>query len=140
MKVKGTNGKTYTLTLAKYVGSENTNPSTLHIKVRQFLEENFPALTILEEVYIESEKLYLDFYISTLKIACEAMGAQHDKDNRFFFKTKMDFYRAKARDRCKAEWCELNGITLVYFYPDEDEEQWRQKLNLPKKTSPSQTS
>lgn len=130
MKVKGTDGKTYKINLGKYVGNENTNASNLHLQVREFLKENFPALNILEEVYIKSECIYLDFYIPTLKICVEAMGGQHFEDNRFFYKSKLDFYRAKARDRIKAEWCELNNIKLVYFYPDECEEQWRKKLKI----------
>lgn len=130
MKIRGTDGKIYKWNLGQYIGRENTNPSDLHIKAREFLKKSFPACVILEEVYIESEKLFLDFYISNLKICIEGMGSQHDNFSLFMHKDKLNFSRAKSRDSRKAEFCRLNGIKLIYFYPDEDESDWRIKLGL----------
>jgi hypothetical protein len=130
MKVTGTDGKKYTWQLAKYVGNKNTNPSELHLQVREFLAENYPALQILEEVYIESEKLYIDFYISLLKIAIEVQGRQHDNFSLFMHKNKLGFSRAKGRDNRKAEFCRINGIKLIYFYPEEEIDEWKTKMGL----------
>lgn len=136
MKIRGLDGKLYTWSLAQYVGRQNTNPSDLHLRVREFLYDSFPALQILEEVYIESEHLYLDFYLPVKKIAIEAMGDQHFIDNRFHFKNKLDFCRAQTRDVNKYEFCRINGINLLYFYPEEDLEAWQIKIGLKTLTFP----
>lgn len=128
MKVKDLQGKTHTWSLREYVGKENTNPSKLHIKTRAFLREAYPAIQILEEVFLPGEILFLDFYLPVMKIAVEASGNQHFVDNRHFFPTKMDFYRAQARDKRKAEFCRINGIKLVYFYEGETEDEWLTRM------------
>lgn len=130
MKIRGLDGKTYSWSLAQYVGNENSNPSDLHIRVREFLREAYPALQVLEEIYIPSEKLYLDFYLPVMKIACEAQGQQHDNFSIHMHKDKLNYSRAKGRDNRKAEFCRINGIELIYFFPDEDIENWKTKLNL----------
>lgn len=130
MRVKGIDGKTYTWSLASYVGNQNSNPSDLHLQVREFLKENFPALQILEEVAVPGDRIFLDFYIPVMKICVEANGVQHDKFVPFFHNNKMEFYKAQARDKRKAEFCRINGITLIYFYPDESETEWLEKLGI----------
>lgn len=129
MKYKGLDDKEYSINLGKY-WQQNSNSSELHKRAREFLKKQYPALHVLEEVYIESEKLRLDFFIPVLKIVIEANGLQHEKDNRFFYKDKMDFFKAKARDKKKAEWCRINKLRLIYFNHDEDESVWKNKLSL----------
>lgn len=46
----------------------------------------------------------------------------------FFFKSKLDFYKAKARDSDKKEWCELNQIELIELNYNEDIDEWRTKI------------
>ena len=41
---------------------------------------------------------------------------------------KLSFYKAKARDSDKREWCEINNINLVEFNYDEDVDEWRRKV------------
>lgn len=132
MKVKGTDGKTYSWSLGQYVGNQNNNASYLHEKMREFLEENFPAMQILEEVYIPSEKLYIDFFLPLKRIAIEAQGCQHDEYTPFFHGNKSGYQKSLGRDVKKKEFCRINNITLIYVYEDEDEECWKNKLNLRK--------
>lgn len=132
MKVKGTDGKIHPWNLGCYVGNINTNASDLHERAREFLEKNFPAIQILEEVYIPCEGLYMDFYLPLKKICIECMGRQHDKFSLYMHKNKMGFAQSKVRDGRKADFCQLNGIMLIYFYPDEKEELWMSKLNIQK--------
>jgi hypothetical protein len=129
MKVKSLDGKEHPWNLGQYVGKRKYDCSAIHEQTRDFLAEQFPALQILEEVFIPKERLYLDFYIPVKKLAVECQGIQHDKHSIFFHKTKMDFLAAQANDRRKHDWCQLNGIKLIYFYPKEDVETWQQKLS-----------
>ena len=39
----------------------------------------------------------------------------------------MAFYKAKARDAEKREWCELNSIRLIEFNFNESTDDWRRK-------------
>ena len=40
----------------------------------------------------------------------------------------MAFYKAKARDKEKREWCELNNMRLVELNYNEDIDEWRRKI------------
>lgn len=130
MKFISTDGKVFNINLGKYLGKENNNPSDLHIRIRSFLKENFPSINILEEVYVERERLYLDFYLTRLNICVEGMGNQHSYFSLYMHKDKLSFARAKGRDNRKAEFCRINNIKLVYFYPNEDIDEWKMKLGL----------
>lgn len=132
MKIKGLDGKIYTWSLAQYVGTQNNNASHLHERMRDFLEENFPALQILEEVYVPSERLYLDFLLPLKKIAVECQGIQHDKFVLHFHGNKVGYQKALARDNKKVEFCRINNITLLYVYEDDQEELWMKKFGLMK--------
>ncbi len=58
----------------------------------------------------------------------EVQGSQHYKYSPRFHNTKMDFLDAKARDRDKKTWCELNGIRLVEFPFNENNKQWTERV------------
>ncbi len=128
MKVKDLNGRTYNWQLGKYVGKQHANPSLLHLSARLFLKRQYPAIQILEEVYVPGEGLYLDFYIPTYKVCVECQGEQHNEYTSFFHKTKLDFFRSKSRDTRKHDWCSANGIKLVEFFTEETESTWQTKL------------
>ena len=110
--------------------------SKLHNKVREFLDKRFPYDRILEEVTLAGTKrpssfgglLRADFWLPLRSMVVEANGEQHFKFNTFHFKSKLDFFRAKARDRDKAYWCEINDIRLINLNFDETDEEWSEKL------------
>ncbi len=79
----------------------------------RLIKKIYPASTILEEFSIPDERLSLDFYIPSRKIAFEFDGEQHKKYNKFFHGDKSGFERQKSRDKRKTLWCEINDITLV---------------------------
>lgn len=129
MKIVDENGRFYTINLSKYYAKSRENCSALHEALREFLTKKFPAAQILEEVYIEGWKVYLDFYLPLYKLACEADGKQHDEYTPFFHKnSKLNFAAAKGRDNKKKAFCELNSITLIRFNDGETEDVWTAKL------------
>ena len=137
MKIFGLDGREYSWNPSHKSGTfSDKNKSKLHISVRNFLKSEFPYDRILEEVTlpgtrtsIRKSTLYADFFIPNRSMIVEAHGEQHYKYNSFFFKDKKSFYRAKARDNDKRNWCEQNGITMVELSYKDNEDEWRQLLN-----------
>ena len=135
MKVVGFNGREYNLDLKKYIRNHRSKRSRYHVLAREIISEVFNGYNILEEVKLPGSRdpakksvLYLDFFIPNIKIGVEVHGEQHHKFNKFFYKNKLQFYRAKARDAEKREWCEINDITLIEFNYNEDVDDWRRKV------------
>ena len=73
---------------------------------------------ILEEFSIPDSRLSLDFFLLNRKIAFEFQGKQHQTFSKFFHGTKKGLDKQLQRDATKKEWCDLNGIQLVYVYDD----------------------
>lgn len=124
MKIKGLDGKDYSLTATSHtnpIRPEASAKSKFQYNCGQILKEFLPNYVILEEVYLPgSSGLYLDFLIPKMRIALECHGEQHDKMVPFFHGDKRGFERAIARDAKKQEWCDLNGISL-YIVRSEQE-------------------
>ena len=134
MKTRGLDGQIHNWKLHGYVvrASESRPRSKLHLKARTILKDIFPTVQILEEVaapITRTEKLFFDFYINTVKLVVEVHGQQHYKFNTLFHSSPQDFANQRKRDRRKAEWCEYNNITYVELPYNEDEDQWRFRIN-----------
>lgn len=134
MKVTGIDGKEYSWSLSSSE-LDDSSRSNLHIKARKIIQDVFPFDRFYEDVSLpgSSQKgknsiLFGDFYIPVRSIMIEVNGAQHDKYTSFFHKNKLEFARAKTRDKIKKQWCDLNNITLICFEHNETEEQWKDKL------------
>mgnify|MGYP005825824799 FL=1 len=134
MKVTGLDGKEYNWNPSANQAQTNTR-SDLHLRAKKLLDNLFPYDRILEEVSLVGSKtdrrrstLRADFFIPNRNLIVEAHGEQHYKFNNFFYKNKLAFYKAKARDAEKREWCELNDIRLVEFNYNEDIDDWRRKI------------
>ena len=137
MKVTGLNGREYNLDLKKYKRNHRANASFYHVQARDILHDIFLGYNILEEVKlpgsvepVKKSVLYLDFFIPNANIAVEVHGQQHFTFVPYFHKSKAGFLKAKARDKAKAEWCNINNIELVVLRYDSSQEHWRQKLEL----------
>lgn len=137
MKVKGLNGRDYTIPLKKYMGNNRSKVSFYHAQAREIIQNVFSGYNILEEVKLpgtvnpsKKAALFLDFFIPNLKIGVEVHGQQHFKYIPFFHKSKAGFMKARARDRDKSEWCDINDITLVVLRFDSSPEHWRKQLEL----------
>ena len=95
----------------------------------------FPHDIILEEVSLAGSRtqegggiLRADMFVPNRNLIVEVHGEQHHKFNKFFFKNKLRFYRAQARDREKKEWCNINDIRIVELNYNEDLDEWRKKI------------
>lgn len=116
MKIIGLDGKEHS-----WIPSNNIvntkNRSGLHLNAKKLLKEKYPNDRILEEIVLPGTNtnnrksvLKADFFIPVRSLLIEVHGEQHTEFNNFFFKNKMEFYKAQARDRDKKQWCELNEI------------------------------
>tara|TARA_R110000796_G_scaffold88809_6_gene191680 strand:+ start:597 stop:1016 length:420 start_codon:yes stop_codon:yes gene_type:complete len=137
MKVKGLNGRDYTIPLKKYMGNDRSKVSFYHLQAREIIQDMFSGYSILEEVKLpgtvnpsKRSALFIDFLIPNLKIGVEVHGQQHFKYTPFFHKSKAGFMKARARDRDKSEWCEINHIELAVLRYDSSPEYWRKQLEL----------
>lgn len=134
MKVIGLNGREYNLDLKKY-STQRDKCSFSHKMARELLHEMFSGYSIYEEVKLPGSRdpskksvLYLDFLIPSCKIGIEVHGEQHFSFTPFFHKTKLEFLCSKARDRAKAEWCEVNHLSLVELRWNDNVDYWRKQI------------
>lgn len=134
MIVKGLDGKEYKWnpTLSQSCCKKR---SKLHQKAKELLRQFYPHDRILEELSLPGSKsgyrrttLRADLFLPTRLLIVEVHGEQHYEFNSFFFKTKLEFYQAKARDNDKREWCRMNNIDLVELKYNEDIDEWRRKI------------
>ena len=134
MKIQGLDGREYSWHPSNCQASCE-NRSALHNKAKELLEQIFPYDRILEEISLPGSKtairkstLRADLFVPNRDLVVEVHGEQHHKFNTFFYKNKMAFYKAKARDMEKREWCELNNMRLVELNYNEDIDEWRTKI------------
>jgi hypothetical protein len=134
IEINGLDGKTYIWNPLVAASKKHTG-SKLHNKAKELLEIFYPYDTILEEVTLPGSKdqfggknLRADLFLPARRIIIEVHGEQHFKFNKFFFKNKLEFYKAKARDSDKKEWCESNEIELVELNYNEDIDEWTEKI------------
>jgi very-short-patch-repair endonuclease len=134
LKIQGLDGKTYSWIPSNNI-VETEKRSGLHNKARQLLKEKYPNDRILEELVLPGTKtenrkstLKADFFVPTRSLIVEVHGSQHTEFNNFFFKNKMEFYKAQARDKDKKRWCEMNEFSLIELFHNESIEEWRSKI------------
>lgn len=115
----------------QYKTKNKSSCSEPHKLARELLYRIYPTIYILEEVQIEVKNnkfQYLDFYIPLYKLAIEVMGLQHKKYSGFFHKNWVHYINSIKNDTIKLQFCELNGITLIYLLDSESIDEWEQKL------------
>ena len=126
MKIKGLDGREYVWSLK--AKEESENKSQYHLRCRNILKEVYPLYVVLEEVYLPGSNLYLDFYVSQLRLAIEIHGEQHYVYTPHFHGSKRDFMLAQQRDRDKINWCEINNISIIVLPHWEDANVWRERI------------
>ena len=105
--------------------------SEYHLRARDLLKKTFPTCQILEEVSIPVRKgqvLYLDFFLPLHNLCIEVHGEQHYKFIPVYHGSAFGFARAKKRDEEKVEWCEKNGIEVVQLPYNEDDDEWKRRI------------
>ena len=137
MIVRGFDGRDYKWSVHRHKPRQNeTRPrSKYHLRARAVLRELFPRDTILEEVSLPGSKtqsrhstLFADFYIPNRNHIVEVHGRQHYEHVPFYHKTKMAFYKAKARDRDKVDWCSINDIKIITLKYSDGDDDWKRAI------------
>ena len=136
MKTRDLDGNIYNWkTQGTIVRSNEQRPrSKLHLTARSLLRNLYPTLQISEEVSVSlrrNKKVFLDFYINTIKTVIEVHGPQHYKFNTLYHTCAQDFLNQKKRDMNLQEWCEINNLTYIELPFNENEEQWKNRI-MPK--------
>lgn len=124
MKVKGLDGRTYTLDLTGHVPSEDAGGSGPHKRARALLARLFPCSVRAEEVYVQNIGLYLDFFLPSQKLVVEVDGQQHHEYVPFFHKHELNYFRSNLRDQKKDEWCDINNFRLVRLDDSLCDDEW----------------
>lgn len=78
------------------------------------MKKLLPGEKIINEFHI-GEKLMLDVYCPSYKLAAEYHGRQHFFYTQRFFESKYDFEQAQKRDQRKIDLCKEQGIALIVF-------------------------
>jgi hypothetical protein len=125
MKFKTLDGAEVIVTLraSKYpIKGKDSCKSALQWRVGQELLRVLKRHIVLEEFSVPGSRLSCDFFIPSLMLVVEADGAQHTKFTAHYHGNMRGFAAAKARDRAKERWCELNGISMIRVTRSEDVE------------------
>lgn len=78
------------------------------------MKKLLPGEKIINEYHI-GDKLMLDVYCPSYKLAAEYHGRQHFYYTQRFFQSKYEFEEAQKRDKKKIDMCKELGVTLVVF-------------------------
>lgn len=78
------------------------------------MQKLLPGEKILNEFYLD-DKLRLDVYCPTYKLAAEYHGRQHFYYTSKFYENQYEFIEAQKRDQKKVDLCKQQGIALVVF-------------------------
>jgi hypothetical protein len=80
----------------------------------QIMQKLLPGEEIINEYHI-GDRLKIDVYCPSYKIAAEYHGRQHFYYTSRFFESKYEFEEAQKRDIKKVQYCKDNGIALIVF-------------------------
>ncbi len=130
MVVFGLDGKQYKWNIGQY-NKKRPVVSAGHKRARDLLQELFPCEIVLEELGLPGSgkhNLYADFYLNGPRLMVEVHGRQHFEFNSHYYKSRAAFLGAQARDKKKAEWCEMNGIKLVVLKDEDSDDEWRNQI------------
>ena len=133
MKIQDLDGNIYKWKIeGSIVRSNDQRPrSQLHLTARSLIKEIYPTLQICEEVSAQikrDRKVFLDFYINTIKTVVEVHGQQHYKFNSLYHTSAQDFLNQKKRDQDLQDWCVLNNLNYIELPFNEGKDKWRQRL------------
>ena len=129
MKIIGKDQHEHQLKLknTRVLGEDERPRSQFHKKAKILILELYPVDCICEEVHIPSWNLYLDFFIPMRKLAIEVNGEQHALQSSLFDKSPLDFLKRKQKDKDKQRFCEINNISLITLWWNE-EHKWKTQL------------
>lgn len=131
MKVTDLDGREVTWSLRGYEvkANDKTPRSKPHLRAREIIKRLFPTDLLYEEVFLPNSQMRLDFYVPGRDLAVEVQGKQHDEYTPHFHGPPANYINALKRDRKKKEFCEMNGIDLIYLMDGESDEVWREAFD-----------
>jgi hypothetical protein len=88
-----------------------------HFLTGKILRHLFPYQKLEEEVPVG--RLWIDWLMPHMNIACEVHGQQHLEFNPHFHNTMADFVKGQENDWQKSEMLESQDISLFVIYHDE---------------------
>lgn len=83
------------------------------------MKKLLPSEKIVNEFYLD-DKLRLDVYCPSYKLAAEYHGRQHFFYTSKFYESKYEFEEAKKRDEKKVQLCKERGIALIVIRYNDD--------------------
>jgi len=121
MKVKGLDGRQYSITGTQAKANDTRPRSAGHMAARKLLKAMFPFGPILEEAFVPGcqYQLYLDFLMPRQSLVVEVQGIQHRQFTPYFHGTMNGFIAQKRRDRIKKSFCVANNLVVVELNDDE---------------------
>jgi hypothetical protein len=132
MNVIGLDNREYVWNLKS---RKRTNVSKGHARARDLLHIMFPCEIIVEEITLPGSRmnggnnLIADFVLPKRNLLIEVQGEQHYIYNNHFYNNKLEFARAKARDKNKQRWCEVNDIILIQLPDKETDNEWKTRIS-----------
>jgi hypothetical protein len=113
LSIKDLNRKINQLGLS-WIKEQKKKTSRGQSALTSVMKKLLPNETIVNEFHI-GEKLRLDVYCPSYKLAAEYHGRQHFYYTERFFDSKYEFEEAQKRDVKKANMCKESGIALIVF-------------------------
>jgi hypothetical protein len=102
--------------LIKWDEPSRSGPQT---RVKEFLRPYWKVNHCVEEFPVLGTKMKVDIMNFSKRIAIEVHGTQHEKFNKFFHKTRLNWLKSMKRDFKKVEWLESNEFTVWEIYDHE---------------------
>jgi hypothetical protein len=98
----------------EWVKRKNRKLSRGHAALLGIMQSLLPGEEIVVEHHV-GERLMLDIYCPSYKLAAEYHGRQHFFYSNLFHQSPEDFKRSQQRDERKIELCKEQGIALIAF-------------------------
>ncbi len=120
MKWLNHKGKEFTFFDKKYlINWSKKAPSKGSQEVKEFLATNYKFWAWYEEYRLPQTRLRVDFLTTTVKLAIEFHGRQHEDYIPFLHGSRSGFLSHIKRDVKKEEILSKNGFKLIEIYEDD---------------------
>ena len=136
MRLFDVNGRLVNKNVTSYaIEWDGKSRSNVQFLTKQFLKTFWKTHLVFEEFPCFGSFLKVDILNSTLKIAVEVHGKQHESFNSFFHnKNPANYLKGIKNDFKKIQWLEKNDFKIVEIMEDEapklTKEFFKEKFNI----------